>query len=153
MIKIPEIKVNSKLLMYRKYITLISPMFPYKVGSRSLDVLASILCYTNSIKGKYSTVEEFHAALSTEEARDIIRDSIVDLYTDPRQRMKYRIDSTYFNVIISRLRGTGFFHKVDNEKWLYKSLLLKQAKVFNVAFKDIDEIDISFKISINEAEE
>lgn len=148
-IDIPTVTVENKLLMYRRYINTLLPMLNKRAGTRGSDILAAILCYTNKVKDGCKDIEELAARLATQEARDTIRGYIPDMYSDKKQKMKSTMEADYFNMVTTLLRKDGYFFKSKNENKRYKSLLLKRCKIFDIAFLDLDEIQVVTTIKIS----
>lgn len=143
-----DIKVRNRLLMYKSYVQLLKPVLGSNLGIRSIDAIAAILFYTNQIKGEYKTIPELKKALGTQKAKSAIRDLVPEMYPDDKKKFMHSIDDKYFNVITTELRKRGFIQEDPTSNMREKSVMLKNAKIFNVAFKDDIEIELNVKVVI-----
>ena len=148
-IKIPVIEVSSKLMFYKQYINTMLPLLNKRFNTRGVDVIAAIMWYTNSIKHKCKDREELAKLLATPEARETIRTSIPDMYSDKKQKLKSTMENDYFNMVTTVLRKQGYFYESKYENKRYKSLLLKKCMIFDIALLEVDELCVSTTIKLS----
>ena len=149
-IDIGNIQVGDRLLMYKSYVQLLKPILGGNLGTRSVDVLAAIMYYTNKIKGEYKNSTELKRALGTQKAKSDIRDLVPEMYKDSKKPFMHSVDEKYFQVITTDLRKRGFLCEDSNTKMREKSIMLRNAKIFNIAFSEDTEIELSMKVVSNE---
>ena len=150
-IDIGNIQTKNRLLMYKSYVQLLKPILGGNLGTRSVDVLAAIMFYTNKIKGEHKNIVTLKKALGTQKAKSAIRDLVPEMYADTKKPYMHSIDEKYFNVITTDLRKRGFIVEDNDSNMREKSVMLKNAKIFNVAFKDEIEIELTMKVIVDES--
>ena len=148
-VEVGDIKSKNKLMMYKNYAQILKPILGGNIGARSIDVIAAILFYTNKIYKEHNSLDSLRKELGTLKAKEAIRNLVTTIHADDKKPYSYSIEEEYFKVIISDLRKRGFIYDEAGGGLREKTVMLKSAKIFNVALSDDEEIDFTIKVSTN----